>query len=189
MNISATSIEQVWTPLEDAAWKDDFVLLPIFGCLIKLQTEELWLCAVVPTFEEVEKRNCLAMLAFVSLLWCTEALPLYVTSMLVPFLTVVLGVMVDTSADPPHRLTPKESAPKIFHTMFSQVSAFSMGFVPPDSLICSDIPQLCTNSSSKLYLQHRDCQSVHQLHEAMFDNLLILADCWSHTWALISTCR
>ena len=61
------------------------------------------------------------MLVFVSLLWCTEALPLYVTSMLVPFLTVVLGVMVDTTVDPPHRLIATESAPKIFHTMFSQV--------------------------------------------------------------------
>ena len=185
MNISATSIEQVLTPWEDAAWKH--VLYPIFGCLIKLQTEELWLCAVVPTFEEVEKRNCLAMLAFVSLLWCTEALPLYVTSMLVPFLTVVLGVMVDTSADPPHRLTPKESAPKIFHTMFSQVSASSMGFVPPDLVIHEDILQLCTTSSSKFYLQHRDSQPVYSLHEAVFDNLLILADCWSQTRALICT--
>jgi hypothetical protein len=27
---------------------------------------------LVPIFKEVEKQNCLAMLAFVSLLWCTE---------------------------------------------------------------------------------------------------------------------
>ena len=58
-----------------------------------------------------------------SLLWCTEALPLFVTSMLVPLLTVLLRVLVDAS-DPqhPHRLTPKQAAPRIFHAMFSQVT-------------------------------------------------------------------
>ena len=46
--------------------------------------------AGVPIFEEREKQNCLALLGFASMLWCTEALPLYVTSMLVPLLAVVL---------------------------------------------------------------------------------------------------
>jgi len=77
--------------------------------------------AVIPIFEEVEKQRCLALLGFVSLLWCTEALPLYVTSMLVPVLVVVLGVLVDRTQEPPHRLTAQEAAPRIFHTMFSQV--------------------------------------------------------------------
>jgi len=40
-------------------------------------------------------QNCLALLVFVSLLWCTEALPLFVTSMIVPLLVVVLRVLVD----------------------------------------------------------------------------------------------
>ena len=44
----------------------------------------------VPIFEEREKHNCLALLGFAAVLWCTEALPLYVTSMLVPLLAVVL---------------------------------------------------------------------------------------------------
>ncbi len=33
------------------------------------------------TFPEPERRNCLALLVFASLLWCTEAVPLFVTSM------------------------------------------------------------------------------------------------------------
>ena len=37
-------------------------------------------------YPEPTKQNCLALLALVSLLWCTEALPLYITSALVPFL-------------------------------------------------------------------------------------------------------
>lgn len=94
--------------------------------------------AVVPIFAEPEKQNCLALLAFVSLLWCTEALPLYVTSMLVPLLAVVLRVLVDRTADPPRRLTPQESAPRIFHAMFSQVlDLFALlFFLPVINLLC-----------------------------------------------------
>eukprot|EP00884_Botryococcus_braunii_P009003 jgi/Botrbrau1/18103/Bobra.0687s0005.1 len=76
---------------------------------------------VAPTFPEPEQRACLALLVFVSCLWCTEALPLFATSMLVPLLVVVLGVLVDNTKDPPHRLTPKEAAPAIFKAMMSQV--------------------------------------------------------------------
>lgn len=75
-----------------------------------------------PVFKEPEKQNCLALLAFASILWCTEAIPLFVTSMLVPFLIVVLRVLDDVGQEPPARLTPKQAAPRVFHTMFSQVS-------------------------------------------------------------------
>lgn len=74
-----------------------------------------------PIFKEPEKQNCLALLVFASLLWCTEAIPLFVTSMLVPFLIVVLRVLDDVEQEPPARLTPKQAAPAVFHTMFSQV--------------------------------------------------------------------
>ncbi len=43
------------------------------------------------------------------------------TSMLLPLLVVVLGVLVDRSKEPPVRLTPQQAAPAIFHAMFSQV--------------------------------------------------------------------
>ena len=67
-----------------------------------------------------EKRNCAALLVFVSLLWCTEALPLYVTAMLVPLLAVVLRVMVDSSGSAPVRLSAEDAAPAVFKAMFSQ---------------------------------------------------------------------
>lgn len=72
-------------------------------------------------FETPEKQNCLALLVFASILWCTEAIPLFVTSMLVPFLIVTLRVLDDVQQEPPARLTPKQAAPAVFHTMFSQV--------------------------------------------------------------------
>lgn len=81
---------------------------------------------VYPIFKEPEKQNCLALLVFASLLWCTEAIPLFVTSLLVPFLIVVLRVLDDVEQEPPARLTPKQAAPAVFHTMFSQVGVALM---------------------------------------------------------------
>jgi len=40
----------------------------------------------IPIFKKPQEQNCAALLAFVSLLWCTEALPLYITSTLIPLL-------------------------------------------------------------------------------------------------------
>lgn len=79
-------------------------------------------CAAAPVFPDApEKRNCAALLAFVSLLWCTEALPLYVTAMLVPLLAVVLRVMVDRGGDGGGvRLSAQDAAPAVFKAMFSQ---------------------------------------------------------------------
>ncbi|KAK9828735.1 hypothetical protein WJX72_001792 [[Myrmecia] bisecta] len=74
-----------------------------------------------------EKRHCLALLVLVSILWCTEALPLFVTAMLVPLLTVLLRVMTDSSQSPPVRLTAQQAAPLIFHAMFSQVIMLLLG--------------------------------------------------------------
>lgn len=48
------------------------------------------MCDACP--QEEEKNNCLAILAFASLLWATEAVPLFATAMLVPPLVVILRV-------------------------------------------------------------------------------------------------
>merc|ERR1711939_823185 len=47
----------------------------------------------LPIMKKVEQQNCLAMLIFVSLLWATEVIPLFVTSLMIPFLCVVLRVV------------------------------------------------------------------------------------------------
>jgi len=69
------------------------------------------------------KRNALALFVFVSLLWATEAFPLFVTSMLVPFLTVVLRVVVVDG----HRLDAKAASQHAFAAMFSHVIMLLMG--------------------------------------------------------------
>ncbi|OBT53999.1 hypothetical protein VE04_05452 [Pseudogymnoascus sp. 24MN13] len=48
------------------------------------------LLLIVPIMANPEQQNCLAMLVFVSLLWATEVIPLFVTSLLIPFLCVTL---------------------------------------------------------------------------------------------------
>ncbi|KAG1667046.1 hypothetical protein FOA52_000407 [Chlamydomonas sp. UWO 241] len=83
----------------------------------------------VDTFPEPEKKNCLALLTFVSVLWATEAIPLFATSMLVPPLAVILRVLVDHNNDDVHghRMTAEHAAPAIFHAMFSQTIMLLLG--------------------------------------------------------------
>ncbi|RCK56172.1 Low-affinity phosphate transporter PHO91 [Candida viswanathii] len=63
--------------------------------LIKLVT--IFIIAVillnVSPFDDSAQRNCFALLICASLLWATEAIPLFVTSLLIPLLIVVLNVI------------------------------------------------------------------------------------------------
>ncbi|KAI1123059.1 SPX domain-containing protein [Nemania abortiva] len=80
----------------------------------------------VPILEKPEQQACLAMLVFVSLLWATEAIPLFVTSLLIPFLCVVLKVV--RSEDAPHqRLGSKEATNYIFSAMWTPVIMLLLG--------------------------------------------------------------
>ncbi|KAJ5654515.1 transporter [Penicillium lividum] len=87
----------------------------VFGALLSLQV-----------METPEQQNCLAMLVLVSILWSTEAIPLFVTSLLIPFLVVVLGIM--RSEDKPHkRLGPKEATSVVFGAMWTPVIMLLLG--------------------------------------------------------------
>ncbi|KAG0200710.1 low-affinity phosphate transporter [Mortierella sp. GBA30] len=80
----------------------------------------------VELFDGPEKQNCFAILVFASLLWATEAMPLFVTSLLVPLLVVMLRVM--RSDDDEHtRLDSHTAAKKIFSLMFSPVIMLLLG--------------------------------------------------------------
>ncbi|KAI0394620.1 SPX-domain-containing protein [Xylariaceae sp. FL0594] len=81
---------------------------------------------LVPIMEKQEQQACLAMLVFVSLLWATEAIPLFVTSLLIPFLCVVLRVV--RSPDAPHkRLDSKDATNYIFSAMWTPVIMLLLG--------------------------------------------------------------
>lgn len=96
-----------------------FALVAIVAVFVVLLT--------VPIMEKPEQQNCLAMLVLVSLLWATETIPLFVTSLLVPFLVVVLKVMLSDDEQPRHRLSPSDAAPVIFAAMWTPVIMLLLG--------------------------------------------------------------
>jgi phosphate transporter len=62
------------------------------------------------------QQNCLAMLVLLTILWCTEVIPLYVTSMLVPALTVLLQVFPDPKK-PGHVMPAPDAAKRVFEVL------------------------------------------------------------------------
>ncbi|KAJ9152288.1 SPX-domain-containing protein [Coniochaeta hoffmannii] len=95
-----------------------FSLLTIIAIFIAL--------LYIPIMQAPEQQNCLAMLIFVSLLWATEAIPLFVTSLLIPFLCVLLNVV--RSDDPPYvRLDSSAATKYIFSAMWTPVIMLLLG--------------------------------------------------------------
>ncbi|KAI5799873.1 SPX domain-containing protein [Geopyxis carbonaria] len=80
----------------------------------------------VTVFETPEQNNCFAMLVLVSLLWATEVIPLFVTSLLIPFLVVLLGVVRRDEA-PHKRMGSKEATKYIFSAMWTPVIMLLLG--------------------------------------------------------------
>ncbi|KAG7115237.1 putative transporter C3B8.04c like protein [Verticillium longisporum] len=79
-----------------------------------------------PIMESPEQQNCLALLVFVSLLWATEAIPLFVTSLTIPFLCVVLRV-VRAEEKPYQRLDSKSATAVVFSSMWTPVIMLLLG--------------------------------------------------------------
>ncbi|KAL4918293.1 SPX domain-containing protein [Aspergillus aurantiobrunneus] len=100
-------------------WSSNFmtlvVVLVVFAVLLS-----------VPIMEKPEQQNCLAMLVFVSLLWATEVIPLFVTSLLIPFLVVLLGIM-KSEEKPYKRLGPKDATTVAFGAMWTPVIMLLLG--------------------------------------------------------------
>jgi phosphate transporter len=95
-----------------------FTLLAIIAVFAVLLT--------VPIMKKAEQQNCLAMLVFVSLLWATEVIPLFVTSLLIPFLVVVLQI-ARSEEKPYHRLKPKDATKFVFSAMWTPVIMLLLG--------------------------------------------------------------
>ncbi|RDA92715.1 hypothetical protein CP533_1403 [Ophiocordyceps camponoti-saundersi (nom. inval.)] len=83
---------------------------------------------LIPLLQEPEQQNCLAMLVFVSILWATETIPLFVTSLLVPFLSIVLRVVREEDPDKaPIRLDSRDATHAIFASMWTPVIMLLLG--------------------------------------------------------------
>jgi phosphate transporter len=96
-----------------------------FGTLIVILTVFIILL-YAPIMDKPEQQNCLAMLVFVSLLWATEVIPLFVTSLLIPFLVVMLRIM-KSAEKPYHRLGPKDATSAAFSAMWTPVIMLLLG--------------------------------------------------------------
>lgn len=104
--------------------------------LVKLVIGSNWclkICAIVAVFmtllsfspfDDVLQKNCFAILVFASLLWATEAIPLFVTSLLTPLLIVVLPVLRDGDGGV---MEPVKSSQFILSTMWSSVIMLLLG--------------------------------------------------------------
>lgn len=80
----------------------------------------------VPIFDEPEPQACLAILIASSMLWATEVIPLFVTSMLVPLLVVVFRAV--RSDDVYHeRLSAPDATKYIFASMWTPVIMLLLG--------------------------------------------------------------
>jgi hypothetical protein len=74
-------------------------------------------------FPTPEQNNCFGILIFASILWAFEAVPLFVTSMIIPGLIVLLRVMTADGK----RLDSKSTAKMIFSAMFGPVIMLLLG--------------------------------------------------------------
>ncbi|CAG8603530.1 11404_t:CDS:2, partial [Acaulospora morrowiae] len=104
--------------VSDTFWRDIFLLILCIAAFLILLNLNL--------FKKEEQRNCFALLVFASLLWSTEVIPLFVTSLLIPLMVVCLGVLREDKA--PHiRLDAVVAAKYIFSSMFSPVIMLLLG--------------------------------------------------------------
>ncbi|KAJ3360777.1 low-affinity phosphate transporter [Allomyces javanicus] len=79
----------------------------------------------VRVFRSPEEQGCFAILVAASWLWATEALPLYVTALVVPLLVVLLRVLRD--AETGARLSAHAATRAIFGAMFSPTIMLLLG--------------------------------------------------------------
>ncbi|KAI8333839.1 SPX domain-containing protein, partial [Chlamydoabsidia padenii] len=78
----------------------------------------------VHIFTQQAENYCFALLIFAAIMWATEAVPLYATSLLIPFLVVVLKIMRNQDGSP---MDAKTAAKDVFASMFSGTIMMLLG--------------------------------------------------------------
>ncbi|QRV89762.1 transport protein [Ceratobasidium sp. AG-Ba] len=108
-------------------------IFTLFG--LKFTKRKLYLVLAIVVFvvllnlsmvEGKEANRCLAILGFATILWATEAIPLFITSMAVPLMVVCLRVL--RGPEPEYKRLNAEDATKyIFSVMFSPTIMLLIG--------------------------------------------------------------
>lgn len=78
----------------------------------------------VDCFGNKQENYCFALLIFAAIMWATEAIPLYATSCMIPFLIVPLGIMRNADGTV---MTAKAAAKATFSSMFSDTIMMLLG--------------------------------------------------------------
>ncbi|KAG0744307.1 hypothetical protein G6F57_000069 [Rhizopus arrhizus] len=78
----------------------------------------------VNTFGDTQENYCFALLLFAAVMWATEAIPLYATSLLIPFLVVLLGILRNADGTP---MTAHAAAKSVFASMYSGTIMMLLG--------------------------------------------------------------
>lgn len=113
--IAMTTLWKIPVPQFLLQWRVFNILLAVVVTVILIS---------IDTFHDQQAHNCMAMLACVAILWATEAIPLYITLMLVPFLTVAFKVLKD---DDGNQMQGAAAATKILSTMWNSVIMVLIG--------------------------------------------------------------
>ncbi|KFA50504.1 hypothetical protein S40293_03033 [Stachybotrys chartarum IBT 40293] len=120
------SLKQIPTPLGRLrlpAWLVSSSILALVLCIVAF-----FLLLFIPFMEKEDEQNCLALLVFVSMLWATETIPLFVTALLIPFLATVLNVVREEGPGSQHRrLNSKDASKEIFAAMWTPVIMLLLG--------------------------------------------------------------
>lgn len=78
----------------------------------------------VEIFGNRQEDYCFALLIFAAVMWATEAIPLYATSLLIPFLIVPLGIMRNADGT---EMAAKAASKAVFQSMFSGTIMMLLG--------------------------------------------------------------
>ncbi|KAI7862321.1 Sodium:sulfate symporter transmembrane region-domain-containing protein [Spinellus fusiger] len=93
------------------------------GCFL-LSIVSLIVLLNVDCFNDRQENHCFALLVFSAIMWATEAVPLYATSLMIPFLVVLLSILKD---DQGHAMHAKPAAKAVFSSMFSGTIMMLLG--------------------------------------------------------------
>ncbi|KAG7661041.1 PHO87 [[Candida] subhashii] len=124
------NIQEYKLPFNISIFGHDHVKLPAF--LLTAQVVKILLAIIVfavlvsvKTFNDPVQGRCLALLVACAMLWASEALPLYATSMLVPLLVVTCAVIKETGSNEP--MAAPDAAAYILSTMWNSTIMILIG--------------------------------------------------------------
>lgn len=78
----------------------------------------------VDCFGQKQEDYCFALLIFAAIMWATEAIPLYATSLMIPFLIVPLGILRNPDGS---QMAAKAASKAVFQSMFSGTIMMLLG--------------------------------------------------------------